>query len=387
MTTRILVPSDVRGVRSDEGIVLATHPAGEFPAFAALRDAAGAVTVVSRDATSSKERPPTGRAMTGPGVGYVGVPDYDDWAGLLRGLPMTAVRVWRAVGDHDAVYVRLPEPLSVLVALVARLRRRPVLANVVADASTLQVPGAARIARIALAFLVRRVVRRAAGVVYVTKVQLQAEFPPPPGVPTLFRSNVRLEALADGPRNAPPSGRARLVIVGTNTRLSKGQDVVLEAVRELVDRGTDASAVFVGGGDRTQWLRDRAVELGIADRCQVMGHVSDPVAIRRAYEEADIFCLPSRSEGLPRAMVEAMATGLPAVGTAVGGVPELLAARQIIREATAVALADVVTAMIADPGEYVRASNEALMAAREVQASTSPPAFRSFFDSVMESLT
>jgi glycosyltransferase involved in cell wall biosynthesis len=381
--SRLLIASDVRVVRTPSGGAMATHPAGELAAFLPLRDACGPVTVISRDASGSPDRPEAGGPLTGQGVTHVGVPDYVSWRTLLRALPRTLVTVWRSVGRHDAVWVRLPEPLSVLVGLMARVRRRRLVVNLVADPSSLVLPGSARPVRPVLSFLVRTIVRKAAGVVYVTGGELQRRYPPALDVPTLLRSNVLLTSVATSPRDRPPSGRVRLVTVGTNSRLSKGQDLVLDAVRELADRGVDVSADLVGGGDRTQWLGRRAAELGIAERCRVRGHVADLSDVQTAYAAADVFCLPSRSEGLPRAMIEAMATGLPCVGSDAGGIPALLPPAQVVVGPNGSNLADAVLRLLQEPGVYERASTEALRTAEEVRRSTRPELLRDFLSTVL----
>ena len=66
-------------------------------------------------------------------------------------------------------------------------------------------------------------------------------------------------------------------------------------------------------------------------------------------DEADLFVLPSRSEGLPRAMIEAMARGLPCIGTRVGGVPELLLAEDLVAAGDAEALASKIIEVFHEP--------------------------------------
>lgn len=57
------------------------------------------------------------------------------------------------------------------------------------------------------------------------------------------------------------------------------------------------------------------------------GYISDRKALRQLVDEAWVFAMPSRTEGLPRALVEAMARSRACVGTAVGGIPELIDGR------------------------------------------------------------
>lgn len=104
---------------------------------------------------------------------------------------------------------------------------------------------------------------------------------------------------------------------------NKGLDGLVLAAAELDGR---AHVVIAGAGpkDRIERLRALAAGAGMADRLHLLGHRRDVPALLAA---ADIFVLPSRADSLPNAMLEAMAAGVPAVMTAVGGVWEALGAR------------------------------------------------------------
>jgi glycosyltransferase involved in cell wall biosynthesis len=128
----------------------------------------------------------------------------------------------------------------------------------------------------------------------------------------------------------------------------------------------------------------RAARLGIAERCRIRGHVADPSEVQAAYDAADIFCLPSRSEGLPRAMVEALAAGLPSVGSAAGGIPELLNSDQIVESPTGGALAECIVALLQEPDSYEQVSRAGLLTAESIRRSTRPDVLEEFLDQVLD---
>jgi phosphatidylinositol alpha-1,6-mannosyltransferase len=107
--------------------------------------------------------------------------------------------------------------------------------------------------------------------------------------------------------------------------------VLLRAVRRLLDAGVDVEAVIVGGGRMHVELQELAWSSGVANRVRFTGVIQDRARLVAELDRATVFAMPSRTEGLPRALVEAMARGLPAVGTDVGGIPELLDSRCIVR--------------------------------------------------------
>lgn len=99
----------------------------------------------------------------------------------------------------------------------------------------------------------------------------------------------------------------------------KGHEYLLQAMSELPDARLD----IVGDGELRDQLERRTAELGLSDRVVFLGErpKAEVAALMRA---ADLFVLPSLAENLPVVLIEAMASGLPAVATRVGGVAELL---------------------------------------------------------------
>src|SRR5690606_38443604 len=105
----------------------------------------------------------------------------------------------------------------------------------------------------------------------------------------------------------------------------KGHDVLLDAWPRVVAENPGAELIIVGDGDRRSDLEKQAAAAGVAGSVSFPGQQS-PEEVRRLLSKARLFALPSRSEALPLALLEAMACGLPVVATAVGGIPDLLRA-------------------------------------------------------------
>lgn len=109
----------------------------------------------------------------------------------------------------------------------------------------------------------------------------------------------------------------------TVTRLSpeKGVDLLLEAWGLVHAQVPEARLVVVGDGPQRTALERQADRLGLNAAVQFIGEVPDVLPYLRA---SDVFVLSSRSEGLPNALLQAMAVGLPCIATRVGGIPELI---------------------------------------------------------------
>jgi glycosyltransferase involved in cell wall biosynthesis len=101
----------------------------------------------------------------------------------------------------------------------------------------------------------------------------------------------------------------------------KGHRYLVEAVPFVVKEVPKAKFVVVGDGPERTYLESRAIELGIGSHMTFLGQRSD---VAELMPQFDVFVQPSLREGLPNAVLEASALGLPIIATAVGGVPELV---------------------------------------------------------------
>ncbi len=112
-------------------------------------------------------------------------------------------------------------------------------------------------------------------------------------------------------------------VVGTVGSLYpiKGHNYLIEAAVHVVRRCPDVNFMFVGRGRLREELEAQARSLSVSPNVRFLGHRDD---VRDLLALCDAFVLPSVSEGMPLALLEAMAAGLPTVATGVGGVTEVI---------------------------------------------------------------
>lgn len=112
-------------------------------------------------------------------------------------------------------------------------------------------------------------------------------------------------------------------LVGTVGRLTeiKCHDVLLHGFARLASTRRDARLLLVGDGPRRAELESLAAAIGISNRVHFAGYQADPENYLRLM---DVFALTSRSEGMPLAVIEAWAAGVPVVATRVGGLPGMI---------------------------------------------------------------
>lgn len=170
-----------------------------------------------------------------------------------------------------------------------------------------------------LAPLLRRVWRRAAAVVANSQGLRQLAHAFEPGLPiAVIPNGVDLQRFKVEQREWQPP---RLLFVG-RVVYQKGLDLLLSALSSFKKEAW--SLDIVGDGPRTEKLQKQAEELDLTSRLHFWGWQKGPELVQR-YAGANLFVYPSRHEGMPNAVLEAMASGLPVVATHIAGNEELVA--------------------------------------------------------------
>ncbi len=122
------------------------------------------------------------------------------------------------------------------------------------------------------------------------------------------------------PSGSGESGRFRVVSVGRLTP-EKNFGGFLEAFERVAARHAHVDLQIAGDGPLAEDLEAKIARRGLGDRVELLGYCDD---VRAILAGADLFVLPSVSEGYGIALVEAMAAGLPVIGSTAGGIPEVL---------------------------------------------------------------
>lgn len=158
----------------------------------------------------------------------------------------------------------------------------------------------------------------------------------------------------------------RAFLIGSVGRLErvKGHIYLLEAFATLAPSFPDLFLAVVGDGELADPLRAFAQRSGISDRVRFLGWRDDTAVLLHAF---DLFVLPSLNEGMGRALVEAMAAGLPIVATRAGGIPEVLGegeAGLLVEAGSAAALAQGIEQLLLNRALRVRFGRAARKRAR-----------------------
>lgn len=297
------------------------------------------------------------KRANGSGVLFHDLPDYTGPWEYLRCFLRVRAGVWKTVRDCDAYILRVPGNICTLAWKKIRRLKRPYAVEVVADPNELTCfPGIVpKIARIFWVYDLRKQCLQASAASYVTRDALQRKYPCHNGWTTYFSDVILPDSAFAVPSNKRDlktqlnlGSPIRLIFIGSLLHY-KAPDVLIAALSQCIKRGYLFNLTLVGDGPMRPIVESKCKELGIENHVQFLGILPSGKAVIKQLDKADIFVMPSHSEGLPRAMIEAMARGLPCIGTRVGGIPELLPPEDTIPRNNVKALADKIIEVSLNP--------------------------------------
>lgn len=223
----------------------------------------------------------------------------------------------------DALIARLPSEAGNLAVDAARDMNKPYMVEVVTcawDAMWHYGKIMAKIYAPIARYKMKKRVGRAPYALYVTNSFLQGRYPNR-GV-NVSVSDVEITDIKSG-KPAMDDGIWRIGMIGSIANKIKGWDVALRALSLLAKKGLDFEFYILGDGDDKPFMRE-AGRLGVAERVHACGVLPSGKPVADWLDNIDIFILPSYSEGMPRAVIEAMSRGCAVIGSEAGDIPELI---------------------------------------------------------------
>jgi glycosyltransferase involved in cell wall biosynthesis len=232
--------------------------------------------------------------------------------------------------NNDFIIARLPSNVGSASIKYARKYKKPYLVEVVGcpwDAYWNHSLKGKLIAPF-MYWITKKNVKNADYVLYVTNKFLQQRYPskgktlgcsdvalPPLSIEVLEQRLNKIKQMSDD----------KPIVIGTTAAVDvryKGQEYVIRAISKLNSEGYNFEYHLAGGGN-SNYLTYVAEKFNVADKVKFMGSLPHEEVF--AYlDNIDIYIQPSKLEGLPRALIEAMSRGCPSIGSDVGGIPELL---------------------------------------------------------------
>lgn len=238
---------------------------------------------------------------------------------------------------------RIPSPIASGIKKQVVKQKLPWAVEVVNDPWDTFAPGSYKsitrpAVRVFFTHQVKTMARKANGASYVTQYALQNRYPSYVRLhgedgkhfESYYSSIILHDDYFEENHKVPTSPYKIIHVNSCVTDYSKGHDVVIKALKKIVDAGIDARVEFIGDGPARALFEQLAEKLGVGDRVSFTGLLSSALEVRQHLLDSDIMVFPTKGEGLPRTVIEAMAVGLPVLSTPVNGIPELLSKDYLI---------------------------------------------------------
>ncbi len=348
---------DQRFKRTPDGRVWThTPPAYEF--FEGALGVFDRVRIIAR--TFDTDRiPENARAVNGESVEVVAVPSFVGPIQYLRQRSRVTEALARVADLDGAFLLRIPSQTAFVLASMLCQAGRPYAVELLTDPYDFFAPG---VSPNGLAYLFRPyfcarsrdLCANAVAVNYITGSATRRANPATRAKCDVSVSDVDLseDSFLNLPRPAANKGPIEIVTVGFLDLLYKGQDLLIKALAACEGQGLNFRLTFVGDGQSRETLMNLAASYGIEHRIRITGALGGANEVRKYLEASHLFTLPSRAEGIPRALLEAMAAGLPAICSSVGAMPDLLDPRWIVQPGSVHQLRTKLLEFLKVPGEW-----------------------------------
>lgn len=295
------------------------------------------IVVASRVKNATYEEVKGFLRCDGPNMRVCDLPDMHGMLSYLKKIIPFMSAAKRATQKVDCAIIRLPSmPASMVLHFFKKTKKRYAL-EIVADPEDAY--ASSFIAKQLFTRLLKKQCLHADGVSYVTKSYLQKKYPS-------YRrkygndgkhfesyySTIRLnEDYFANPKSFLEKKKFTIIHTANNMNNNvKGHEELLLAVSLVVAKGYDVSVRFIGDGQLKEYFKRKAKQLGIDNRVTFVGRLAGSDAVRQELINADLLVFPTKAEGLPRSVIEAMAVGLPVISTPVAGIPELIEKEDMI---------------------------------------------------------
>jgi glycosyltransferase involved in cell wall biosynthesis len=316
--------------------------------------------------------------LTGPGISFSALSNY---SGPLQYLKKSLIiskevdSIFNAYKNNSVFLTRSPENISSLFIRKLIKKKYPYAMEIISDPCDVFKKGSINhplrsFFKIIFPMALKRHCLKASAVSYVTERVLQNIYPASKEAFTTNYSSIELDDnhFVDKPRTYKNKEEFKLIFVGSLAQMYKGQDTLIDAIALCKKKGVDVKLVIVGDGKHRRDLEVQASTQGLRESISFLGALPSGEKVRDQLDQADLFVLPSRGEGLPRAMIEAMARGLPCIGTSVSGIPELLQSEDLVPPGNSEALSKAILLAVKDPVRLGKMSNNNLEKAREFRS-------------------
>ena len=307
--------------------------------------------------------------VNGENVEFIDIPDFTGPKGLIKNYFNIRKIIKKNFDKFECVLMRIPEllPLSLFNIFY---KKKIIGVELVLSADKL-IEKKGIIGKLLKNFakkMTKTICKKANGVAYVTEKVLQKEYPSYSILHgedkkhfstnysslDLHEDDYRKQnwSIYDEPKTF------RIVHTGYMDTMRKGQDILIRAVDQVIKKGYNVELYLIGDGCLKEKFFSLTKELNIDKKVIFTGLITNRKELKKILYNSHLFVLPTVAEGLPRAIIEAMALGLPCISSPVDGIPELLSNEYLIEQSDVNGYANKIIELISDFPKMIEISNK-----------------------------
>lgn len=327
-------------------------PASIWPRYTSVFEH---VTVVGRDGGLLTEKDKGYTSSNAENVTFNLLPSLTNLKSLLLGNKKVEQAAKELVGNHDGVIARLPSRLGHLFVREAIKQNKPYAIEVVGcpwDALWNYGSWKGKLLAPFAALNLKRAAKKAPFAIYVTEHFLQGRYPNSFGlavgcsdVVIASTDSYVLDKRINKIDNISEGDTITFGLIANYSSKYKGIDIAIKALKAASLPNWQFRVL--GSGDASHYKK-LAQGLGVADKVHFVGSLPSGGAVFDWVDSIDIYLHPSFTEGLPRALAEAMSRGAPALASNIAGIPELLEKAELIQAGDYKELANKIKILIKD---------------------------------------
>lgn len=277
---------------------------------------------------------------SGAGVSFIGLPmviGSQNKIGYITNFPQIVKIVRESIKTADCAIFRVPAVMGYIVLHYFIKTGKPFSLEIIINPFN---AAGNKLERQIMGDYLKKVVGKANGVSYVTQYYLQKLFPSYASIhgdsEQYFESyyssiSIKSNYFTASRNYMNHAGDFKIIHVANQMNNEvKGHRVVIDVTNRLRELGYHIQTYLIGDGTKRREYEEYVCSIGLNEVIHFVGLLSSAEEVRKWLLNADLFLFPSKAEGLPRSLIEAMAVGLPCISTPVDGIPELLPADCLI---------------------------------------------------------
>lgn len=323
------------------------------------------VYVAARVTMVNKINQPMKKA-SGKNVTFVCLPDCTGAVEILR-KSYDIKRILKRQFCVDCIILRAPSPIALVAYSAIKALEKTIAIEFVMSADNMlgRNTGLFRIGNKIIDAYFKKMCSDVEGVSYVTNYILQQKYPCKYYINgsgfTEAYSSIDLTDDFYWKRNwkkCDKPEQIRIIHTGYMDNSRKGQDILIRAIAELKKRGLNVKLELIGDGRYRKQLEILVEQLEISEIVEFSGLITEKQKIAERLKNAHLYVMPTKKEGLPRCIIEAMAVGLPVIASDVDGIPELIEPQYMIHKFDYLLYADKILELINNWEEMCRLSRK-----------------------------